>query len=74
MQFLSAAITAVFCFASGVAAGWYFLISPADGPKGFFDSSNIEILLICGLIPGILGAILGFFAYSILERSKKSEY
>jgi hypothetical protein len=74
MQYLSGGFTAVIFFAGGAAAGWYFLIAPADGPKGVFDSSNIEILLTCGLIPGILGAILGFFGYSLIERSQKSEY
>ncbi|MCC7528571.1 MAG: hypothetical protein IT342_08615 [Candidatus Melainabacteria bacterium] len=74
MQYLSAAFTAVISFAGGAAAGWYFLIAPADGPKGVFDSSNFEILLICGLIAGILGAIMGFFACSLIERSQKSQY
>ncbi len=74
MQFLSAAITAVVFFAGGAVGGWYLLVAQSDGPKGFFDPNNVEILLICGLIPGILGAILGFFAHSIFVRPKESEY
>jgi hypothetical protein len=55
-ELIAALVSALVGFLAGSALGWYLLIAPSDGPKGVFDSSNIEILLICGLIPAMLAA------------------
>lgn len=73
-EIIAALVSACLGFLLGAAAGYYVLIAPSDGPKGFFDSANIEILLICGLIPAVLCAALGWFICKQLERTKKSEY
>ncbi len=73
-ELIAALVSGLVGLLGGAAAGYYMLIAPADGPKGFFDASNIEILLICALIPGVLCAALGWFVCSLIDRSKKSEY
>lgn len=73
-ELVAALVSGLVGLCAGSAAGWYLLIAPSDGPKGFFDINNVEILLICGLIPALLCGILGWFACGLLGRSEKSEY
>jgi hypothetical protein len=62
---------AVIFFLCGAAAGWCILIAPVDGPKNPFDLNNVEILLICGLIPAVLGSALGIFVWRAVEQRKE---
>ncbi len=73
-EVIAALVSGLVGFLAGSAGGWYMLIAPADGPKGFFDINNVEILLICGFIPAVLCSALGWFACKMLSRSKESEY
>ena len=73
-ELIAALVSGLVGLLGGSVAGWYFLIAPSDGPKGFFDINNVEILLICSLIPALLCGILGWFACRLLARSEESEY
>jgi len=69
---LSAIAVSVIWFAIGAASGWNILIAPSGGPQGFFDPNNIEIWLICGLIPALLGGVFVWAFYRLKEGGKKS--
>lgn len=71
-ELIAALVSALVGFLAGSALGWYLLIAPSDGPKGVFDSSNIEILLICGLIPAMLAAGLTLLLRRMI--GKKSDW
>jgi len=66
----SAILGAAIFFALGVFTGHHFIVAPSDGPQGFLDPSNIEILLICGLIPAFIGAGLGALLPQLFRRSR----
>ena len=55
------------------AAGWWILIAPSEGPKDVLDVNNIEILLICGLIPSLLGAAIGVFVCRLIEGANERD-
>lgn len=67
-ELIAALVSAFVGFLAGTTLGWYLLIAPSDGPKGFFHSSNIEILLICGVIPAGLAAGLTFILQSMFSK------
>ncbi|MBX9948098.1 MAG: hypothetical protein K2Y39_02930 [Candidatus Obscuribacterales bacterium] len=72
-QMLSGIVCAIVFFACGAAGGWLVLIAPAEGPKGPFDIDNVEILMICGLVPAVLGSALGVIACRIVERRAQND-
>ncbi|HIA53585.1 MAG TPA: hypothetical protein EYN91_16080 [Candidatus Melainabacteria bacterium] len=72
-QVITGITCAVLFFFLGAAAGWCILIAPADGPKDPFDLSNVEILLICGLIPAVIGSTIGVFVFRAVERGKEQD-
>ncbi len=73
-ELIAALVSGLVGLLGGLAAGYYMLIAPSDGPKGFFDINNVEILLICGFIPALLCCVLGWFSCKVLARPEKSEY
>lgn len=72
-QVITGIACAVIFFFCGAAAGWCILIAPADGPKDPFDLSNVEILLICGLIPAVIASAVGVFVFRAIEGRKEQD-
>ncbi len=72
-QIVSGLVCAVLFFLCGGAAGWWILIAPSEGPKDVLDVNNIEILLICGLIPSLLGAAIGVFVCRLIEGANERD-
>jgi len=66
----SAILGAAIFFALGVFTGHHFIVAPSDGPQGCLDPSNIEILLISGLIPAFIGGGIGLLLPHLLKRSE----
>jgi hypothetical protein len=73
-ELIAALVSALVGFLAGSALGWYLLIAPSDGPKGVFDSSNIEILLICGLIPAMLAAGLTVLLNRVFRKRADEDW
>jgi uncharacterized membrane protein len=73
-ELIAALVSALVGFLAGTTLGWYLLIAPSDGPKGFFHSSNIEILLICGVIPAVLSAGLSLLLMRVLARKNDQDW
>lgn len=73
-ELIAALVSALVGFLAGSALGWYLLIAPSDGPKGVFDSSNIEILLICGLIPAALATGLALLVNRMLKKRTDEDW
>lgn len=72
-QVLSGIVCAIIFFACGAVGGWCLLIAPAEGPKDPFHLDNVEILLICGFVPAVLGSALGVFACRVFERRTQQD-